>query len=78
MTSENPANRFIVRTQTASITLPPEGFVLTSGRALKQLQIAYETYGTLNNDHSNAILICSPLTTDAHAAGWHEGDRKPG
>jgi len=78
MASENTANRFLVRTQTASITLPPEGFVLTSGRALKQLDIAYETYGTLNEDHSNAILICSPLTTDAHAAGWHEGDRKPG
>lgn len=71
-------NRFLVRTQTAVITLPPEGFVLSSGKALKHLEIAYETYGSLNEDHSNAILICSPLTTDAHAAGWHEGDKKPG
>src|SRR5690606_5139002 len=73
-----PENRLLVRTQTASITLPPEGFLLSSGQSLKALDIAYETYGTLNEDHSNAILICSPLTTDAHAAGWHEGDKKPG
>lgn len=73
-----PGDRMIVRTQIASIALPPEGFVLDSGASLKALDIAYETYGTLNAEKDNAILICSPLTTDAHAAGWHEGDRKPG
>ncbi len=76
--SQAPENRLLVETRIAEIVLPPEGFVLASGAALKRLEIAYETYGTLNADHSNAILICSPLTTDAHAAGWHEGDKKPG
>jgi len=68
-----------VETRIADISLPPEGFRLVSGRALKKLEIAYETYGVLNTHRSNAIFICSPLTTDAHAAGVHSlDDKKPG
>ncbi len=68
-----------VETQTAAMPLPPGGFVLVSGKTLPRLEIAYETYGALNREQSNAILICSPLTTDAHAAGWHAPeDKKPG
>jgi len=51
---------------------------LESGKKFGPLDIAYETYGKLNGDRSNAILVCHSLTGDAHAAGWHPDDEKPG
>jgi len=55
-----------------------EDFELETGSKLKNPTIAYETYGALNNKKSNVILVCHALTGSAHAAGWHEGDDKPG
>ncbi|MCD7781635.1 MAG: homoserine O-acetyltransferase [Methanosphaera sp.] len=55
-----------------------EDLPLEKGSSLKKPTIAYETYGKLNKEKSNAILICHALTGDAHAAGFHENDEKPG
>jgi homoserine O-acetyltransferase len=52
---------------------------LESGRLLGPLTLAFETYGTLNTDRSNAILATHAWTGDAHAAGIHaEDERKSG
>jgi homoserine O-acetyltransferase len=64
-----------VQTQYADINGP---FPLESGAVLPSITFAYETYGKLNREKSNAILICHALSGDAHVAGFHEGDQKPG
>lgn len=56
----------------------PGIFTLESGKTLSHVRIEYEMYGKMNANKSNVILICHALTGDAHAAGFHAGDRKPG
>ena len=51
---------------------------LLSGRVLSQYDLRYETYGSLNKDKSNAVLICHALSGNHHVAGYHEGEEKPG
>jgi len=51
---------------------------LDSGGRLAGLEIAYRTYGRLNADRSNAILICHALTGDQHVASIHPITGKPG
>jgi homoserine O-acetyltransferase len=55
-----------------------ESLPLDSGEALEPVTIAYETYGRLNKQRSNAILIAHALSGDAHAAGYYAGEDKPG
>ena len=51
---------------------------LDSGASLAPVEIAYETYGTLDADRANAILICHALTGDQHVASVHPRTGKPG
>ena len=64
-----------IETKTAYFSSP---LYLESGRILEPYKIAYETYGKLNDDKSNVILVCHALSGSHHAAGLYEGERKAG
>ena len=68
----------IVETKYITLAQPPNELLLESGRSLGPVALAYETYGELNADQSNAILVCHALSGDAHAAGYHSGEKDPG
>mgnify|MGYP005619484269 CR=1 FL=1 len=58
---------------------PPDALVLESGRTLGPITVAYETYGTLNEDRSNAVLVCHAFSGNAHVAGsLRPEDKHPG
>ena len=57
---------------------PDEGLRLESGGQLNGFEIGYRTYGQLNSDASNAILICHALTGDQYVASPHPTTGKPG
>ena len=58
-----------------------EALTLRSGKVIPSYDLMVETYGELNQDKSNAVLICHALSGDHHAAGYHDPDdaeEKPG
>ena len=57
---------------TAKVAEFSDTLLLRSGGQLTSYQLIYETYGELNKDASNAILICHALSSDHHAAGLNE------
>ncbi len=71
-------NTMTVETKYFTFARHPDEMVLKSGKKLGPITIAYETYGRLNRNKSNAVLVAHALSGDAHAAGFHKGDKKPG
>jgi homoserine O-acetyltransferase/O-succinyltransferase len=63
-------------TRTETITLP--GMRTQSGFTFDQVEVAYQTLGTLSPARDNAILICPALSGDAHVAGTHPDTGRPG
>jgi homoserine O-acetyltransferase len=61
-----PASVGIVVPQRAAFE---QSLVLASGATLPSFELMYETYGTLNADRSNAILVCHALNASHHVAG---------
>ena len=64
----------VIRTET--VTLP--GIRTQSGFTFAQVDVAYQTLGTLSPARDNAILICPALSGDAHVAGTHPDTGRPG
>lgn len=68
----------IVETKYFSFAEPPDELVLESGLKLGPITLAYETYGRLNEGKTNAVWVAHALSGDAHAAGYHKDEKKPG
>ncbi|MCX5782065.1 MAG: homoserine O-acetyltransferase [Elusimicrobia bacterium] len=76
----NPEDKNIGIVETKYVTFddPADQLVLESGQKFGPITLAYETYGKLNKNKTNAILIAHALSGDAHAAGYLQGDNDPG
>lgn len=69
----------IVQTRTIRIVESKQPLELECGRDFGPIDVAYETYGKLNETGDNAVLVCHALSGDAHVAGTHgPDDKKPG
>ena len=68
-----------MQTETERVIEGEKPLELECGKKLGPIDVAYETYGELNEAGDNAILICHALSGDAHVAGLNSpDDRKPG
>jgi homoserine O-acetyltransferase len=77
-TSTGASSIGLVETRTLTLFDEDEPLVLASGATLAPVEIAYETYGRLNAEGTNAVYVCHALTGDAHAAGHHGDASRPG
>ncbi len=76
LTAADPGEVGLVRYEDFEYTQP---FTCKDGHTLPGFTLRYETYGRLNKDRSNAILVCHALSGDHHCAGVYSlNDRKPG
>ena len=69
----------IVETKTIRVVDETSPLKLDCGKELAPIDVAYETYGKLNDAGDNAVYICHALTGNAHVAGYNSpDDKKPG
>ena len=69
----------LVQTKVIRVVEAEQPLELECGKTLAPIDVAYETYGELNEAGDNAVLICHALSGDAHVAGLNNSDdRKPG
>ena len=73
-TTSSQSSVGIVEKQYYTFAEPPEKLVLESGAELGPVTIAYETYGRLNKEKDNAVLIAHAFSGDSHAAGYYKAD----
>ncbi len=66
----------IIETKFAQLFSASHPLMMDCGEQLSSVTVAYETYGELNADADNAILVCHALTGSAHAAGYSSKDPK--
>jgi homoserine O-acetyltransferase/O-succinyltransferase len=67
-----------IETKQFTFGYPPDKLRLESGEKLGPITLAYETYGALNKEKSNAVLVAHALSGDAHAAGKRRSDEALG
>lgn len=68
---------YILKIETKTVKFK-EPLYLESGRILESYELIYETYGELNEDKSNVIIICHALAGSHHAAGRYSNEAKAG
>lgn len=66
----------IIETKIVRLFDQTNPLTLDCGVSLSPIDVAYETYGELNSEGTNAIVVCHALTGSAHAAGYSSGDPK--
>jgi len=73
-----PGSLGLVETRTVTLFTRERPLALDSGATLGPVEVAYETYGTLDAAGANCVFVCHALTGDAHAAGHHGDPTRPG
>ena len=79
MTKSGENSVGIVQTRTIRVVEQDKPLRLECGKTLGPIDVAYETYGEINERGDNAVLICHALSGNAHVAGFNShDDKKPG